>query len=107
MDSYTVEAVIFESQPNHHVIGLFYLLKTGKAPFPAVYIPCGHSRIGKAMEAYQKAARLFVINGFAVLQADPICQGERYQLLDKNEKPNTRGGTFILAFFNNLVKTFM
>ncbi len=99
MDSYTVETITFESLPNHHVTGLFYLPKTGKSPFPGVYIPCGHSRNGKANESYQKAARLFATHGFAVLQADPICQGERYQLLDKKGDPLTSGGTLMHEFF--------
>jgi cephalosporin-C deacetylase-like acetyl esterase len=86
---YTIEWVAFESQPNHHVTGLFYLPKNSKPPYPAVYIPCGHSFNGKASETYQKAARLFAMNGFAVLQADPICQGERLQYLDEKGKPIT------------------
>jgi len=97
-ESFTMEAVSFESRPNHHVTALFYLPSEGKAPFPAVYIPCGHSANGKAYESYQKAARLFVKNGFAVLQADPICQGERYQLLDDKGKPKTGGGTLMHEF---------
>ena len=98
MDSYTIEAITFESLPDHHVTGLFYLPKTGEAPYPAVYIPCGHSSNGKASEVYQRAARLFAMNGFAVLQADPVSQGERYQLLDANGKPKTRGGTLMHEF---------
>ena len=93
LEAFTIEKVIFESQPNHHVTGLFYLPKTGTAPFPAVFIPCGHSANGKAAETYQKAARLFALNGFAVLQADPISQGERYQYVDESGQPLTRGGT--------------
>ena len=93
MKEYTIEKVTFESQPNNHVTGLFYLPKNGKAPFPAVYIPCGHSYNGKGAETYQKAARLFALNGFAVLQADPVSQGERFQLLDEAGKPATQGGT--------------
>lgn len=93
MKQYTIEKVTFEGQPNHHVTGLFYLPKKGKAPFPAVYIPCGHSYTGKGAETYQKAARLFALNGFAVLQADPVSQGERFQLLDVTGKPVTGGGT--------------
>jgi dienelactone hydrolase len=99
MDSYTVEAVVFESLPNHHVTGLFYLPKKRKAPYPAVYIPCGHTSNGKAGESYQKAARLFAMNGFAVLQADPVCQGERYQLLNEAGQPKTSGGTLMHEFF--------
>ena len=83
MGSYIIEPVYFESQPNHHITGLFYTPSSGKPPYPAVYIPCGHSFDGKASETYQSAARLFAMNGFVVLQGDPICQGERQQHLDK------------------------
>jgi len=88
-EDYSIEWVAFESQPNHHVTGLFYLPKNLKPPYPSVYIPCGHSFNGKGSETYQKAARLFAQNGFAVLQADPISQGERFQYLDENGKTIT------------------
>ena len=89
MGTYTIEMVAFESMPNHHVTGVFYLPKTGKVPYPGIYIPSGHSLNGKANETYQKAARLFAVNGFAVFQADPISKGERYQYLDENGAPVT------------------
>lgn len=95
MEGYTIEKVAFESRPGHHVTGLFYLPETGKAPYPAVLIPCGHSYNGKGSETYQKAARLFALNGFAVLQADPISQGERFQYLDETGKPVNGGGTYM------------
>lgn len=87
--NYSVEWIAFESQPNHHVTGLFYLPKNGTPPYPAVYIPSDHSYLGKGSDAYQRAARLFAMNGFAVLQADPFSQGERLQYLDKDGKPIT------------------
>ncbi len=95
LNTYTIQKVTFESKPNHHITGLFYLPKTGKTPYPAVYIPCGHAREGKAFADYQKVARLFALNGFAVLQADPICQAERFQYLDQTGKPVTREGTYM------------
>ena len=101
LGTYTIEKVVFESKPNHHITGLFYLPKNGKAPFPAVYIPCGHTKEGKAYADYQKAARLFALNGFAVLQADPICQGERFQYLNQSGKPITREGTYLHELFGH------
>ena len=95
MGKYTIEKVVFESKPNHHITGLFYLPKNGKAPFPAVYIPCGHTKEGKANAEYQKVARLFALNGIAALQADPICQSERLQYLDKSGNAITREGTYL------------
>ncbi len=95
MGTYTIQKVAFESKPNHHVTGLFYVPTVGQRPFPAVYIPCGHTKVAKANEDYQKAARLFALNGFVVLQADPICQGERFQYLNENGNPVTREGTYM------------
>ena len=91
-DGYRVDKVIFESRLNHHVTGNFYL-PDGKPPFPGVLLPCGHSDNGKAYADYQRAAILLAKNGIAVFCYDPIGQGERYQLLDKNGKPVIRGTT--------------
>ena len=101
MGSYTVQKVAFESKPHHHITGLFYLPKMGMGPFPAVYIPCGHTKEGKGCPDYQKAARLFAINGFAALQTDPICQNERFQYLDHSGKPITREGTYLHELFGH------
>ena len=60
---------------------------TTPATYPGVLVPCGHSNNGKASETYQQACILLAKNGFVVLCYDPIEQGERYQLLDKNGKP--------------------
>ncbi len=95
LEGYTIQPVIFESRPAHRVTALLYLPSTGTATYPAVYIPCGHTTESKAFEQYQKAARLFALNGFAVLVADPVCQGERYQYLDSEGKPLTREGTWM------------
>lgn len=91
-DGFRVEKVIYESRPDHHVTGLFYI-PDGKGPFPGVLVPCGHSDKGKAEEAYQRISILLVKNGFAVLCYDPIGQGERMQLLTADGKPAIKGNT--------------
>ena len=101
MGSYTVQKVTFEIKPNHHITGLFYLPKTGKTPFPAVYIPSGHTKDGKSYADYQKVARLFALNGFAALQTDPVCQNERLQYLDKSGNAITREGTYLHELFGH------
>jgi len=86
---YTVEKIIFESQPKHYVTATMFLPdpKRYKSPFPGAIVPCGHSALGKGCDAYQRAAALLAINGVAALVFDPIEQGERGQLLDKKGRP--------------------
>ncbi len=91
-DGYRVERVVYESRPDHHVTALFYVPE-GKPPFPGVLLPCGHSANGKAAEAYQRVCILMAKNGLAVLCYDPIGQGERIQLLDRQGKPAIAGST--------------
>jgi cephalosporin-C deacetylase-like acetyl esterase len=89
---YRVERIVYESIPNHHVTSNLYIPE-GSGPFPGVLLFCGHEAEAKATESYQKTAILFALHGFVVLVIDPISQGERYQLTDKDAKPVTRGGT--------------
>lgn len=86
---FSIEWLAYESCPGHHVTSMLYVPREGNPPYPAVYIPCGHSYAGKGGETYQKAARLFASNGFIALVADPVCQGERMQYLDEAGKPAT------------------
>ncbi|MFO0952410.1 MAG: acetylxylan esterase [Isosphaeraceae bacterium] len=91
-DGYTVERVVYESRPNHHVTALLYLPE-GKRPVPGVLVPCGHSANGKAGETYQQISILLAKNGLAALCYDPVGQGERVQLLKDDGKPATAGST--------------
>ena len=90
---YRIEKVIYESRPNHHVTANLYVPKEGKAPYPAVLVPCGHSKNGKASTAYQSISILLAKHGFVALCFDPIGQGERCQLLDASGKPKIWGTT--------------
>lgn len=80
-EDFTVEKLIFESQPGFYVPALFYLPKTTK-PCPAVLVLCGHNEMGKAYD--QEICVGLVRNGIAALCIDPIGQGERKQVLDEN-----------------------
>ena len=77
--NYTVEKVAFESRPDHHVTALLYLPE-GKGPFPGILHMPGHSLTSKGRDYYQTIGRCFAMNGFVVLQIDPVCQGERCQI---------------------------
>ncbi|WP_435017215.1 alpha/beta hydrolase family protein [Tundrisphaera sp. TA3] len=89
-DGYTVERVVFESRPDHHVTALLYLPEAS-GPVPGVLLPCGHSAEGKAGETYQRASITLARNGLAVLCFDPFGQGERVQILDAKGKPAIKG----------------
>ena len=92
-DGYRIEKVLFESRPNHHVTANLYLPIAGKPPMPGVLVPCGHSKNGKASEAYQSISILLAKYGMVALCYDPIGQGERCQLLDETGKPTIWGTT--------------
>jgi len=86
---FTVEKIIFESQPKHYVTAAMFLPdpKRHKPPYPGVLVPCGHSALGKGCDPYQRAAMLLALNGIAAMVFDPIDQGERGQLLDSKGLP--------------------
>lgn len=90
-DGYRVEKVVFESRPGLHVTATMYL-PLSAPPYPAVLVPCGHSREAKAYENYQRLSILLARNGLAALCFDPIGQGERFQTLKPDGKPGI-GGT--------------
>jgi cephalosporin-C deacetylase-like acetyl esterase len=76
-----IEKVIFDSQPNFPVTALLYLpdaspgVKANK--FPAIVVAPGHGIQGKAGDYIFSST--FARNGFAVLDYDPIGQGERLE----------------------------
>jgi dienelactone hydrolase len=110
-EGYRVEKVLFESRPGHHVTANLYL-PTAQGPntssrsrqtsepeasrlqpqckYPAVLVPCGHSRNGKAAGHYQRVSSLMAKNGIAALCYDPIGQGERYQSLADSDQTHYR-----------------
>ena len=89
---YSVEKIIYESRPGHHVTSNLYL-PHGKGPFPGILIFCGHEMTSKATESYQETAILLALNGFAAFVIDPISQGERVQFTDPAGKRILRGST--------------
>ena len=88
LEGMTIEKVLFQSQPGQWVSGLLYLPDETKYPKPwdGVLIVCGHSANGKGYVNYQRVAALHAYNGMATLIIDPIDQGERPQLINREEK---------------------
>ena len=88
---YHIEKIIFESKPGRYVTAHLYMPENTTVPVPATLELCGHGLNGKGPSSH--AAMLMASNGIAVLVVDPIGQGERLQLIDREGKPLTRGAT--------------
>jgi cephalosporin-C deacetylase-like acetyl esterase len=78
---YRIEKVIFESMPQVYVTAHLYLPTTGKAPYPGIIVPLGHTGNGKAYRNYQYSYQNLARKGYVVLAYDPLGQGERRQYL--------------------------
>ena len=91
---YTIEKIIFESQPRFYVTANLYLPKTGRPPYPAILYPLGHEEGAKAHSAWQIMMGSLAKKGFVVLAWDPIGQGERIQIYDDDfEDSKVRAST--------------
>lgn len=82
--SYRIEKVIFQSQPQVYVTAHLYVPEIGSPPYPAVLSPLGHAPDGKLYWTYQYLFQTLARIGYVVLAYDPFGQGERNQYLDPN-----------------------
>ena len=106
-DGYRIEKIIFQSQPHHHVTAALYL-PDNRPPYPGVVVSCGHSRTAKAADYNQYFGIALARNGIAALCYDPIGQGERSQILNKEGKvrfSNTTREHFLLGVGSILIGT--
>lgn len=72
-----IERLWFQSRPGLYVTANLYLPDEAAGPLPAVlYLP-GHAPNGKANEPYQVICQCLARKGYAVLNIDPVGQGER------------------------------
>ena len=92
LKEYTIENVLFESQPNHHVTGNMYL-PHGDGPFPVVLVSSGHSRTAKLADYNQRFGIRMATLGIASFVFDPIGQGERSQVVTPEVEPLFSGTT--------------
>ena len=74
---YKVEKHLIRTRDKFSMSVNLYLPDNGKKPFPAIIFLAGHATNGKS--GYLSACVNFALRGFAVLSADPIHQGERWQ----------------------------
>ena len=81
-DGFTMQNVLFESQPGVYVVGHLFLPDAAKfaPPYPCVMMPMGHSDNGILNLRYATHAVMTARAGLAVFSWDPIGQGERRQI---------------------------
>jgi len=79
---FRIERIMFDSQPGFPVTALLYLpdSKPAGGKLPAIVVAPGHGPTGKTSD--YAFSSVFAMNGFAVLDYDPIGQGERLQYPD-------------------------
>lgn len=80
-DNYTIEDVIYESQPKFYVTASLFI-PDGLKKAPAIIYCSGHSRPGYRSGIYQHVILNLVKKGFIVFAFDPIGQGERLEYYD-------------------------
>ena len=89
---FTIEKLIYESQPEFYVTAALYVPKGIASPQPAVVFVHGHSDLGKSYPTYQAVCVDLAANGFIVLAVDPPGQGERFQYFDLEKGERIIGG---------------
>jgi len=80
-DGFTLQNVLFESQPGVYVVGHLALPDGPEftPPYPVVLMPMGHSNDGILAPRYAAHLAMMARAGFAAFSWDPISQGERRQ----------------------------
>ena len=91
-ENFTVEKLIFESQPGFYVTAALFLPKSVPYPAPAIVYTAGHTELGFRSETYQLVILNLVRKGFIVLAFDPLGQGERMQYYDAATGKSAIGG---------------
>lgn len=84
--AYTIEKLVFESQPSYYCTANVYLPKGRKGRRPAAIFTIGHAGDGKAYHLYHECCLGLVLKGYVVLALDPTGQGERSEYIE----PETR-----------------
>ena len=90
---FTVEKLVFESQPGFYVTAALFLPKRRSGRAPAIVYCSGHTDNGFRSETYQTAILNLARKGFIVLAFDPFGQGERQAYLDEQGVSRVGGAT--------------
>ncbi len=91
---FSVEHIIFESQPGFFVTSSLYIPKglSRKTKAPAIIYCSGHSEEGYRSPVYQYVITNLVHKGFIVFAFDPVGQGERLEYFDQAKGKSIVGG---------------
>nr|WKN35678.1 acetylxylan esterase [Tunicatimonas sp. TK19036] len=89
---FTVEKIIYESQPGFYITAALFLPKKLQEKAPAIIYCSGHSPLGFRSDVYQNKIINLVKKGFVVLAFDPLGQGERMQYPDEEGIKSLIGG---------------
>jgi len=81
-ENYTVEHIIYESQPGFYVTSSMFIPKGLKDKAPVIIYASGHSEEGYRIKTYQHVILNLVKKGFIVFAFDPVGQGERLEYYD-------------------------
>ena len=93
-EKYSVQNIIFESQPGFYVTSSLFIpaaLKKGTRA-PAIIYCSGHSADGYRSAVYQHVILNLVFKGFIVFAFDPVGQGERLEYYDTKTGKSVIGG---------------
>ena len=90
--NYTIEKILYQSQPNFYVTAVLYIPNGITSPQPTVMFVHGHADNAKAYPTYQKVCIDLVNNNFVVMAIDPPGQGERFQYFDPESGDRIIGG---------------
>jgi hypothetical protein len=93
-NGFTIEKIIFESQPHYYVTANLYLPAARTGRTGAVLFLCGHHNTAKQVAEYQSVCQTLVQAGLIVFAQDPVGQGERISYYDPaTKKTLVRPGT--------------
>lgn len=90
--NFTVEHIVYESQPGFYVTSSLYLPKGKRGKLPAIIYCSGHAPEGYRSETYQHVIQNLVNKGFAVFAFDPVGQGERLEYPAEEAGKSILGG---------------
>lgn len=89
--TYTVDHIIFESQPGFYVTSSLFIPSNLEQPAPTILYLSGHAEEGYRVPIYQHIILNLVKKGFVVYAIDPVGQGERIQYYKPDLKKSEIG----------------